>query len=775
MNISEPFLKKKTILVVLVISMLAGCIDEIPSTVEINASCRTSYDCMFGTVANAGFLCVDGRCTMCKADLQCHEDVVYGPSYICELGVCALTPEGDTDTPTDTGDEPDTSTDTETDTDTGLECIGENLISNGGGEAGDMSGWTIIDNGSWVGWTVLDEDPYLGQYLFATSSSTCSRSQEIDLIARGFTEEELDGVPDIMVEEWIRQYDVDDIGIDHYYVAVELRDENGDVLDSWRQEEDIEEGELDWFRVFHSFSGYGEGLRYIYFEDGGRERESNWLHLFGSYGPRMDDALARVCEPGAGDADTDTDTDTDSDTDTDTGTETDTDPDTECANGTEGCPCDRGECGHGLVCDGENNLCRAPLSCSDVREDPLQICHEVVDEMDAGLGDAGMDAGESDAGVVSTLIADCICQEQCEAGYIWDSETRACYEESCDRDARFTRYYECAAEARKCDMPDGGVATCGDCVGGYIEDMGLCRQTYACEQQCDLQNRACNQEATSDTDAVCGDCNFGYCGREDANGEISCLSTNDECVDTCDCECKIPSDAGTENESDAGVVCDENRYCVCEMEENGELSDTAGRFDRCKPGYYLEYEDGICVERDFCGDRDNPIMCEEDEFCINHTCESVPENKKCEDGYAYSEATKACVQCFIDCDKVPGTKGRLWPYAERDALTGDHCVCETQTGYFWDPSSKKAEKCNKIDDMCWLPPSLLNMRMHWKSGNIPHEDPVRINDRCMRICAQIAISDTPRIASPDAGVDGGAADEYVIIGKVPQFSTTTFR
>jgi len=41
-----------------------------------------------------------------------------------------------------------------------------------------------------------------------------------------------------------------------------------------------------WEQRSHIFSGYGSGLRYIYFEDGGRD----WEYWTGQYGPALDTA-----------------------------------------------------------------------------------------------------------------------------------------------------------------------------------------------------------------------------------------------------------------------------------------------------------------------------------------------------------------------------------------------------------------------------------------------------------------------------------------------------
>ncbi|KAF5417833.1 MAG: hypothetical protein C5S38_00805 [Candidatus Methanophagaceae archaeon] len=83
----------------------------------------------------------------------------------------------------------------------------QNLLENPGAETGDMSGWTIIPEDPGVGetWGVRDSG-YTGNHSFSTSYKWCKRSQEIDLLAKGYTEAQLDAVPTINVEEWFAGY-----------------------------------------------------------------------------------------------------------------------------------------------------------------------------------------------------------------------------------------------------------------------------------------------------------------------------------------------------------------------------------------------------------------------------------------------------------------------------------------------------------------------------------------------------------------------------------------
>jgi F-box protein 44 len=136
--------------------------------------------------------------------------------------------------------------------------------------------------------------PHSGSYGFATSYNLSRRMQEIDLLELGFAAEDLDEAPDIHIAEWFKEiYD----GGDVYQMLIELRDESGETLDEFSIVElttgAIGYADDEWFEVTHTFSGYGPGLRHIYFEDGGQDSE--WWAGF--YGPRLDDASVIIGDP----------------------------------------------------------------------------------------------------------------------------------------------------------------------------------------------------------------------------------------------------------------------------------------------------------------------------------------------------------------------------------------------------------------------------------------------------------------------------------------------
>jgi len=167
--------------------------------------------------------------------------------------------------------------------------VGQNILTNPDAETGDMSGWTIIANGG-DGWKVDEygSGPYEGTYSFRTSYEWCKRSQEVDLLAKGYTEAQLDTAPTVCAKEWFGQANPYCKG--RYYLKVELRDEDHNAIASWDSGVHWTtwrgSGPASWDQLSHDFSGYGPGLRYIYWEDGGTDEK--WWKWW--YGAKLDAA-----------------------------------------------------------------------------------------------------------------------------------------------------------------------------------------------------------------------------------------------------------------------------------------------------------------------------------------------------------------------------------------------------------------------------------------------------------------------------------------------------
>ncbi|NLT61086.1 MAG: hypothetical protein GXX88_10605, partial [Candidatus Hydrogenedentes bacterium] len=197
----------------------------------------------------------------------------------------------------------------------GLFCLaaaGQNLLMNPSAETGDLSGWVILEapGGGWSagpGPYGLDrelDDERDGCAMFFTDGSVatddllwCRRSQTVDLLALGYTVGELDAAPDITVSEWFRGFSTRFIPnySDTAYLKVELRGEDGTTIVGVP----YDSGEFTtggtWQHITHTFSGYGPGVRYIYWEDGGKAAEQ-----YGSTdGPVLDEAFLTINIPSS--------------------------------------------------------------------------------------------------------------------------------------------------------------------------------------------------------------------------------------------------------------------------------------------------------------------------------------------------------------------------------------------------------------------------------------------------------------------------------------------
>jgi hypothetical protein len=165
-----------------------------------------------------------------------------------------------------------------------------NRLENPGGEAGDLSGWQNVTNGG-SGWAVTSGDVnthLFGQKGFITSYMLDTRSQLVDLMALGYGQADLDAAPPITVSEWF--HGAGPNTADPYYLKVELRAADNTVLASLNPNATTSKASGAWQSATQTFTGYGPGLRYVYFEDGGQDTEF-WA---GQYGAVMDGASVVV-------------------------------------------------------------------------------------------------------------------------------------------------------------------------------------------------------------------------------------------------------------------------------------------------------------------------------------------------------------------------------------------------------------------------------------------------------------------------------------------------
>jgi len=180
-----------------------------------------------------------------------------------------------------------------------------NILINGSGDSPMSVGWTVLANGG-SGWTVSNDTTYTGADGlpgdFVTSYAQDRRSQTIDLLADGYTAAQLDASPTISVGESVKANGNFPNGTnnDTYYIKVDLLDANKNVISEWTvgTSAAMVTAPAAWTVNSFDFTGYAPGVRYVYFEDGGKDG-GNWS---GNYGTAFDLGFVNVNavpEPGA--------------------------------------------------------------------------------------------------------------------------------------------------------------------------------------------------------------------------------------------------------------------------------------------------------------------------------------------------------------------------------------------------------------------------------------------------------------------------------------------
>jgi V8-like Glu-specific endopeptidase len=153
-------------------------------------------------------------------------------------------------------------------------------LANGDGSA-NLSGWTVIANGG-QGWSVQQGYAKSIQYdtNFAVSSGWCKKSQTIDLVKQaGFTTGYLDQAPQIEVFDWLAaEYPTSTPTPSQYYLTVQLLDANRAVVKTFQTgnlpvPSTVDAHGLEWQKIGCTFSNYGPGIRFIYFEHGGLDAQ----------------------------------------------------------------------------------------------------------------------------------------------------------------------------------------------------------------------------------------------------------------------------------------------------------------------------------------------------------------------------------------------------------------------------------------------------------------------------------------------------------------------
>ncbi|XP_038551457.1 F-box only protein 2 [Micropterus salmoides] len=164
--------------------------------------------------------------------------------------------------------------------------MARNLLKNPCGEE-QLEFWELTENGG-SQWKVEDMPGDSGYDFcneevtkyFATSFELCLKRQVIDLLAEGYSCEQLDAQPAITVEDWYCGRT--DCGCS-YEITVCLLDENHEVIQDFKPELvnlDPDCDDCSWKQVSHTFFDYDSGLRFISFEHGGQDTKF-WDGWFG--------------------------------------------------------------------------------------------------------------------------------------------------------------------------------------------------------------------------------------------------------------------------------------------------------------------------------------------------------------------------------------------------------------------------------------------------------------------------------------------------------------
>ena len=167
---------------------------------------------------------------------------------------------------------------------------GVNLLTNPSAQGGATTGWSVVNGGD--GWTTRPDSIDADGASFLTSYDWCTRSQTIDLLAKGYAPEFLDSSPPILVREYFKG--VNNFS-DFYFLRVELRDENGLVLQSWEAGNQTSPLTATgvWELQEHIFENYPAGVREIFWQDGGDDAE----YWAGHYGTLLDGAELTFNDP----------------------------------------------------------------------------------------------------------------------------------------------------------------------------------------------------------------------------------------------------------------------------------------------------------------------------------------------------------------------------------------------------------------------------------------------------------------------------------------------
>jgi hypothetical protein len=296
----------------------------------------------------------------------------------------------------------------------------------------------------------------------------------------------------------------------------------------------------------------------------------------------------------------------------------------------------------------------------------------------------------------------CPCgpQEECADGLECDAESicrpaSVCDGDDCEPTANCTEdgensiLQECASQTRYC-LELRGTAICGDCLDGFVEMDGSCREAITCAVlDCEGQLRNCT-EAAGNADATCLDCMEGH------------LEVDGVCHPTT-CDWGVPGSIAYACQSEHRLCDDSGEFarcgdCVVRYLEDGDtcrpiqtctdigcgtlkrecvpatLTADAGCGD-CMGGYRDEWGDCVPLSGAVCsggGSTDISSICEDlSRDCVTPPCSTPP----CDPAYCGActwqtgcdeEPTRPDLTCSVE---LPAT-GQCEPFIPCSAFGG---------------------------------------------------------------------------------------------------------
>lgn len=159
-------------------------------------------------------------------------------------------------------------------------------LTNPSAETGTLTGWTAVTGGD--PWLAVSGFAHTGSSSFISSYLNGTLNIVVDLLAAGYTTEQLDAAPEITAGVWVAGFDGGSGTDDHYDFELELQGaEHGAMITHSFGDQQTTS---TWTQISRTLSEYGAGLRYISITATGRDSIS-WA---GNYGAAFDDFTLTV-------------------------------------------------------------------------------------------------------------------------------------------------------------------------------------------------------------------------------------------------------------------------------------------------------------------------------------------------------------------------------------------------------------------------------------------------------------------------------------------------